>query len=208
MGYRFLQIVLPLIMPIFRFRVVGREEIPTTEGVILAANHVSYVDPLFIGAAIVERQLHFIAKADLFRFPLFGALLRWLHVVPVRKGQGDYAAIRQSLRLLKKGEILVLFPEGTRGDGVTLQKAEEGIGLLAARSGCPVVPVYVEGTGKVLPRGKRIPRVHPVTIYFGHPLRLGGETPHRETRRGYRRLSEEIMKGIADLEAKTHSPRS
>lgn len=208
MGYRFLQIVLPLIMPIFRFRVVGREEIPTTEGVILAANHVSYVDPLFIGAAIVERQLHFIAKADLFRFPLFGALLRWLHVVPVRRGQGDYAAIRQSLRLLKKGEILALFPEGTRGDGVTLQKAEEGIGLLAARSGCPVVPVYVEGTGKVLPQGKRIPRVHPVTIYFGHPLRLGGETPHRETRRGYRRLSEEIMKGIADLEAKTHSPRS
>ncbi|MEE9182574.1 MAG: lysophospholipid acyltransferase family protein [candidate division NC10 bacterium] len=208
MAYRFLQIVLPLIMPIFRFRVVGREEIPTTEGVILAANHVSYVDPLFIGAAIVERQLHFIAKADLFRFPLFGALLRWLRVVPVRRSQGDYAAIRQSLRLLKKGEILVLFPEGTRGDGVTLQKAEEGIGLLAARSGCPVVPVYVEGTGKVLPRGKRIPRVHPVTIYFGHPLRLGGETPHRETRRGYRRLSEEIMKGIADLEAKTHSPRS
>lgn len=206
MWYRALQILLPLIMPIFRFRVVGKEEVPTTEGVILAANHVSYVDPLFIGAAILERQLHFMAKEELFRVPFFGAVVRRLYTVPVRRGQVDYAAIRQSLRLLKEGEIVAMFPEGTRGDGIALQEAEEGIGFLAARSGCPIVPVYVQGSGKVLPRGKRIPRVHPVTVYFGHPLRLGGGTPHKETRRGYRRVSEEVMKGIAELKARSQSP--
>lgn len=206
MWYRALQILLPLIMPIFQFRVVGKEDVPTTEGVILAANHVSYLDPLFIGAALVEHQLHFMAKEELFRFPFFGAVLRRLYTVPVRRGQVDYAAIRQSLRLLKEGEIVAVFPEGTRGDGKALQEAEEGIGFLAARSGCPIIPVYVQGSGKVLPRDKRIPRVHPVTVHFGHPLRLGGETPHKETRRDHRRLTEEVMKGIAELKARSHSP--
>lgn len=84
MWYRALQIFLPLIMPIFRFRVVGKEDVPTTGGVILAANHVSYLDPLFIGVALVEHQLHFMAKKELFRFPFFGALLRRLYTVPVR----------------------------------------------------------------------------------------------------------------------------
>jgi 1-acyl-sn-glycerol-3-phosphate acyltransferase len=195
-------------MPMFRFRVVGKEDVPTTEGVILAANHVSYVDPLFIGAALVEHQLHFMAKEELFQVPVFGAVIRRLHTIPVRRGRVDYAAIRQSLRLLKEGEILAMFPEGTRGDGMALQEAEEGIGFLAARSGRPVVPVYLEGTDNVLPRGKRMPRVHPVTIYFGHPLRLAGGAPHGETREGYRRLSEEVMKEIAELKARMHSPVS
>ncbi len=208
MWYRVLQIMLPWILPIFRFRVVGKEEVPTTEGVILAANHVSYVDPLFIGGAILERQLHFMAKEELFRVPFLGAVIRGLHAVPVRRGQVDYAAIRQSLRLLEEGEILGIFPEGTRGDGMALQGAEEGIGLLAARSGCPVVPVYVHGTDSVLPRGKRIPRLHPVTIYFGHPLRLAGEVSAKESRGNYRSLSEEVMKGIAELRARSHSPAS
>lgn len=208
MWYRFLQIVLPWIMPVFRFRVVGKEEVPTTEGVILAANHVSYMDPLFIGAALVERQLHFMAKEELFRVPIFGALIRGLHAFPIRRGRVDHGAVRQCLRLLDEGEVLLVFPEGTRGNGVALREAEEGIGFLAARSGCPVVPVYLHGTDGVLPRGRRIPRLNPVTIYFGQPLRLTGKTAARDARGGYRRLSEEVMKGIQDLKARTHSPVS
>lgn len=208
MWYRMLQILLPWVMPIFHFRIVGKEEVPSAEGLILAANHVSYVDPLFIGAALVERQLHFMAKEELFRIPILGPLIRRLHTVPVRRGRVDYAAIKQSLRLLEEGEILAIFPEGTRGDGMVLKEAEEGIGFLAARSGRPVVPVYLHGTDSVLPRGKRIPRVHPVTIYFGHPLRLGGDVSGREGRGSYRRLSEEVMKGIDKLKAQIHAPVS
>jgi 1-acyl-sn-glycerol-3-phosphate acyltransferase len=195
-------------MPIFRLRVVGKEELPTAEGVILAANHVSYADPLFIGAAVVERRLHFMAKEELFRVPFFGTLIRGLHAFPVRRGRMDYAAVRQCLRLLAEREILLMFPEGTRGNGVALQEAEEGIGFLAARSGCPVVPVYLQGTDGVLPRGKRIPRVGPVTVYFGQPLRLAGEAPHTETRGSYRRLTEEVMKEIAELKARIHALES
>ncbi len=208
MWYRACQIFLPLIMPVFRFRVVGKEEVPTTGGVILAANHVSYVDPVFIGVALVERQLHFMAKEELFRWPLFGAFIRGLHAFPVRRGRVDYAGIRQCLRLLDQGEVLLVFPEGTRGDGVALQKAEEGIGLLAARAGCPVIPVYVQGTDKVLPRGKRIPRVHPVTVYFGHPLRVAGENSGKEGRGSYRRLSEQVMEEIAELQARARAPEA
>ncbi|MFQ5846452.1 MAG: lysophospholipid acyltransferase family protein [Candidatus Methylomirabilales bacterium] len=208
MWYRALQIFLPIIMPVFRFRVVGKEEVPNSEGVILAANHVSYVDPLFIGAALAERQLHFMAKEELFRSPFFGALIRDLHAFPVRRGQVDHAAIRQCLRLLGEGESLLMFPEGTRGDGMALQAAEEGIGFLAARSGCAVVPVYVQGTDNVLPRGKRIPRVRPVAVYFGSALRLAPETTREASRWGYRCLSERVMKGIAELRARAHSPGS
>ncbi|MFQ5882670.1 MAG: lysophospholipid acyltransferase family protein [Candidatus Methylomirabilales bacterium] len=205
MLYRALQVFLPLIMPVFRFEVVGKEEVPTTGGVILAANHVSYVDPLFIGVALVERQLHFMAKEELFRSRFLGALIRNLHAFPVRRGQVDHSAVRQCLRLLGEGEALLMFPEGTRGNGMALQEAEEGIGLLAVRSGCPVVPVYVRGTDKILPRGKPIPRIHPVTVYFGQPLRLAFEVSGRESRWGYRRLSEQVMKGITELRAQAHS---
>ncbi|MEA3509337.1 MAG: lysophospholipid acyltransferase family protein [candidate division NC10 bacterium] len=204
MLYGACQSLLPLIMRAFRFRVIGREEVPTSEGVILAANHVSYVDPLFIATALVERQLYFMAKEELFRSTVLGAIIRDLHAFPVRRGQVDHSAIRQCLRLLGEGEALLMFPEGTRGDGTALLDVEEGIGLLAARSGSPVVPVYVEGTDKVLPRGCRIPRLHPVTVYFGQSMRLAGES-RKMDRWDYRRLSEQAMKGIAELKARAHS---
>jgi len=203
--YRALQTFLPPLMPAFRFRVVGKEEVPTTQGVILAANHVSYADPVFIGVALVERQLHFMAKEELFRFPVFGAIIRGLHAFPVRRGEMDRAAIRWCLHLLEKGEIVLLFPEGTRGDGVVLKEAESGVGLLAARSGCPVVPVYVHGTDHVLPRGKRIPRIHPVTVYFGRPVRLEAGTFHKASRWAYRRLTEQVMEGIAELKGRAQA---
>jgi 1-acyl-sn-glycerol-3-phosphate acyltransferase len=195
-------------MPLFDFRVVGKEGIPATEGVILAANHVSYVDPLFIGVALAERQLHFLAKEELFRTPLFGSLIRGLHAFPVRRGQGDTGAIKHCLRLLTEGEILLVFPEGTRGDGMALMEAEGGIGFLAARSGCPVIPVYVQGTNHVLPRGRRIPRFRPVTVYFGRPLRLPAEPGRKDSRWSYRQLSEQVMKEIGALKVRAHSSAS
>jgi 1-acyl-sn-glycerol-3-phosphate acyltransferase len=120
----------------------------------------------------------------------------------------DHAAIRQCLHLLGGKEVLLMFPEGTRGDGMALQKAEEGMGLLAARSGCAVVPVYVQGTEQVLPKGRRIPRIHPVTVYFGHPVRPIADVPRAESRWTYKQLSEQVMKGIAELKARASSPGS
>lgn len=201
MWYRACQIFLPLVAPLFKFRVVGKEKVPTTGGVILAANHVSYADTVFIGVGLVERQLHFMAKEELFRSTLFSGLIRGLNAFPVQRGQVDHAAIRQCLQRLERGEVLLMFPEGTRGDGVALRQPEEGIGFLAARSGCPVVPVHVQGTDKVLPRGRWIPRFRRVTIYFGHPLRLTSANARREGRGSYRRFSEQVMKEIAELQA-------
>ena len=104
--------------------------------------------------------------------------------------------------------MLLMFPEGTRGDGMALLEAEGGIGFLAARSGCPVVPVYVQGTDHVLPRGKRIPRLRPVTVYFGPPLRLAAEPSRKESRWSYRQLSEQVMREIVALRVRAHSAAS
>jgi 1-acyl-sn-glycerol-3-phosphate acyltransferase len=104
--------------------------------------------------------------------------------------------------------MLLVFPEGTRGDGMALLEAEGGIGFLAARSGCPVIPVYVQGTDHVLPRGKRIPRLNPVTVYFGRPLRLAVEPSRKESRWSYRQLSEQVMKEIGALKVRAHSSAS
>lgn len=203
MWYRACQIFLPLVAPFFTFRVVGQEGVPKTGGVILAANHISYADPVFIGVGLVTRQLHFMAKEELFHSALFGAFIRRLNAFPVRRGQVDYAGIRQCLQRLEQGEVLLMFPEGTRRDGSGLGQPEEGIGLLAVRSGCPVVPVHVQGTDKVLPRGRWIPRRHPVTVHFGGPLWLTREHARREGRGSYRRFSDHVMKEIAELQART-----
>lgn len=153
-----------------RLHVEGGEFIPCTGPAILAANHVSFLDPLIIAAA-ARRPLYFMAKAELFRFRPFGWLLRKCRVFPVSRHRIDMQAMKRAISLLEQGEIVVIFPEGTRGDGVKLRPAKPGIGLIAARTGVPVIPALHQGTERVLPRGAWFLRPHRVTVKFGVPLR-------------------------------------
>lgn len=201
---RFLCLVVSKAM--FGLRIEGREHIPETGAAILAANHRSFLDPVIIGVA-VRRPLHFMAKEELFRFRLFAWFLRAYQAFPVGRGRADLQAIKQAVSVLQEGELVLIFPEGTRGDGRRLGPAKPGIGLIAARSHAPVVPAFHRGTERALPRGAWIPRPHRVTVRFGPPLRFeetqaDGRPGHPDT------FSRIIMERIAALNAQSEGGAS
>ncbi len=182
---------------IFRLHIEGEEFIPRTGPTILAANHASFIDPIIIMAS-VRRPVRFMAKKELFRFPLFGWLLRQFGTFPINRNRINLQAFKQATALLEAGEVIAMFPEGTRGDGIELRPAKPGIGLIAARTGVPVIPVLHRGTEKVLPRGAWFPRPHRIVIKFGAPLRFGeGQTGKRQDQAEL--FSQTIMEKIAAL---------
>ncbi len=181
----------------FRLHIEGEEFIPRTGPTILAANHVSFIDPIIIAVA-VRRPVRFMAKKELFRVPLFGWLLRQFGTFPINRNRINLQAFKQAASLLEAGEVVAMFPEGTRGDGVKLRPAKPGIGLIAARTGAPVVPVLHLGTEKVLPRGAWFPRPHRIVIKFGAPLRFAeGQIGKRQDQ--VELFSQTIMEKIAAL---------
>jgi 1-acyl-sn-glycerol-3-phosphate acyltransferase len=186
---------------LFSLRIEGQEHIPDTGAAIVAANHVSFLDPVIIGVA-VPRPLHFMAKEELFRFGPVGRVLRTYQAFPVGRGKGDLLAIKQAVSLLQQGELVLIFPEGTRGDGRRLGPAKPGIGLVAARSRAPVVPVFHRGTERALPRGAWIPRPRPIMVKFGRPLRFeGAEADGEPGHHDVSAFSQTIMETIAALKA-------
>jgi len=185
----------------FRLSVVGADRVPREGRLLLAANHVSVLDPALIGAAL-PRELDFLAKTELFRIPGFGALIRRLNAHPVDRSGSDSTALRLALRLLGDGRAVLVFPEGTRGTEGRLGPARAGAGMLAALSGAPVVPVYVQGSGRALPRGAVVPRPARVTVTFGTPpLRFARERGKAR----YQEISDEIMAAIGRV--KTEAER-
>lgn len=146
----------------------GRKNVPRRGPVIIAPNHVSHLDPPAV-ALTCPRRLRFMAKEELFRNPLFGALLRACRAFPVRRGTGDTEAIRWTLASLERGEAVLMFPEGTRGDARQLGFVNRGVVMIAKRSGAKIVPVAVVGTHKKMPRGGRL-KWGFVRVAFGEPF--------------------------------------
>ena len=177
----------------FAFSVEGQEYVPESGPVILAPNHVSYLDPVVVGIA-VSRRIHFLAKKELFRNPLIGWFLRALQAYPVTRERVDPSTLKRTLTLLAAGHAVLMFPEGTRGDGRTLQPPKHGIAVIAARSRATVVPVFHWGAERVLPReGRRMWRV-PLRVRFGPPLAFppGGHADREAAEAFCRKLMEAI----------------
>jgi glycerol-3-phosphate dehydrogenase (NAD(P)+) len=133
-----------LILLYFRVRRLGREHIPGG-GVILAANHRSFLDPFAIGVCI-PRPIYFVAKQELFKNPILGWFLNCMGAFPIRRGESDEESMETALRLLDRGEAVVIFPEGTRIRAGSLGKPKRGVGRLALQSGAPVVPIAITGS--------------------------------------------------------------
>jgi 1-acyl-sn-glycerol-3-phosphate acyltransferase len=181
---------------VFGFGARGREHVPQRGAVLLAANHLSVLDPPVVGAG-TPRPLHFMAKAELFRIPLFGRLIRALNAYPVEREGADAGALRHALLLMRQGQALLVFPEGTRGQAGRLGSGRPGAGMLAAHSDAPVVPVYIRGTGEVLPRGASRLRRARITVAFGPPLRFS----RGRGKEHYQAISDQIMAAIGRLKA-------
>lgn len=166
---------------------------------MLMSNHVSYVDPIFVGAA-VQRNLHYMARSTLFKPGLIEWFLRNMNAFPVNRGTPDRRAIRKALKVPADGDLMVMFPEGTRSmDGVTLGKSEAGVGFIAYKTQAPVVPVFLSGTQNVLSRKAKRPKLAKVTVSFGKPLDMEPYRRSKASRETYTKIGEEVMARIAEL---------
>ncbi len=183
----------------FRMRVRGAGNVPRTGGCILAANHASFLDPPMLGSPVRFRQVHFMARESLFRFPVLRTLLPRLGVIPLRPQSGDVAALRAGVRALRAGDALGLFPEGTRSPDGRLHPALGGIGFLVAHGRAPVVPVFIEGAFRAWPRHRRLPRPRAVAITYGPPIPPERIAACGTGPEGYARIARLVMEEIARI---------
>lgn len=171
----------PIYSLIFPVEVEGLENIPDDGACVLCANHLSNRDPFYIAIRVRNRRLHFMAKAELFRFRPMAAFMRGLMAFPVDRGHNDLNAVRTALKLLADGHILGVFPQGTRSKGNVRTPMLNGVAMIALRAQKPVIPVYIGGPYKLF---RKIPlRIgKPVDLSdFGR--RMDGETLSAVTRR-------------------------
>lgn len=183
--YRTAQILSFLYLKIFhRLEIYGLDNIPSTGSFILASNHLSFIDPPALGCR-VDRNLHYFARDSLFFGPL-GFLIRKLNSIPVNRDQLDLKTLKHTISVLKAGNPLLVFPEGTRSRDGNLSDAKKGIGLLIKKAKCDVLPVYIDGSFEILGKGKCFPRLgKKLKIYYGEiitykSLAERGDLSHQE----------------------------
>jgi 1-acyl-sn-glycerol-3-phosphate acyltransferase len=189
----------------FRWRVYNPERVPLNGGVILAANHASYIDPPLVGAG-VRRMINFLARETLFHVPGLAAILRSWKVVPVDRDAGTGRGLKTILNRLEQGGAIILFPEGTRTRDGNFQPARSGIGLTVIKSNAPVVPVRVFGTYEAYGRTRKFPRPSRLQVKYGKPLFFEQERAEAKTcakdrlKQIYQQIADRIMAEITKLE--------
>lgn len=189
-----------LLLP-FRARYLGRANVPAGAAVF-AANHESYVDPLMVALG-VRGKVHFMAKAELWRNRVVGWVSEQLAAFPVQRGAADRNAIATATRFLEAGESVGIFPQGTRHHAPGLDGLEEGAGgtaLIALRAGVPVVPVGINGTERIMPKGAHVPRFPRLTVAYGTPIDPA-DIPEGPRRERVAAMTARIMQGIASAMA-------
>ncbi|MCX7927101.1 MAG: 1-acyl-sn-glycerol-3-phosphate acyltransferase [Candidatus Omnitrophica bacterium] len=175
----------------FKFKVRGVENIPKEGGFILAVNHASFLDPIVIGVAS-PRELLFLAKEQLFVNPFFAWLIRQVHAVPLKRNKMDITAIKKAISWVSRGGALLIFPEGKRTEDGSVGKLQEGIGFLAQRLKVPVIPAYLSGTYKALPKGHWRIRLVPLSVTFGKQIVM-------ERRMAYQDFADVVKYAIESL---------
>jgi 1-acyl-sn-glycerol-3-phosphate acyltransferase len=198
-GYWALWVLVNMVgWPCFRFQVSGREEVPQHGGVLIAANHASYLDIPFLGAAL-RRRAWFLGRQDLFGVPGLRRFFRWLGWIPIRVDRLDRQGFGEAVELLRQGRLVVIYPEGRRSVDGRLEPGKPGIGMIVAETGCPVLPAYIDGTHAALPPGSRRLRLRPIRVIFGKPIDFSRERLCYPRREFYRYVSETVMARIAEL---------
>jgi 1-acyl-sn-glycerol-3-phosphate acyltransferase len=192
---------------LIRIRVEGDlSVIPESGPLIIAANHASSADPVLIGAFLngrLHRPLNWLGKRELVEMPVIGWFMREAGIHPVDRATADVEAFRTAIRVLESGNILTVFPEGTRSPDGVLQEVREGVAVLALRSGAPVLPVGVANSDKVWPKGALLPTPgRTITVRYGRPFVVADEIPEsvRADRRNAKAAATRlIMRRIAEL---------
>jgi len=175
----------------YRVELINKENVPERGAALLCSNHVGAMDMFFIGYKI-KRLVHYMAKSELFRIPVIGAIIRWLGAFPVNRGKGDVGAMKTVFRLLDEGKIVGIFPEGTRTRGKidVNRKIKPGIALMAIKSDVPIIPVAIKGSYKLF--GK-------VKVIFGQPFKLDVDKNKKYNKEELAEISKMIMNKIYSL---------
>ena len=184
-------------------------ELPQDGPLIVVANHMSNADPPLVAGWLTPklgRQMHILAKEGLF-VPVVGAVLRGLGATPVRSGGSDMEAFRVARGFLDRGEILCIFPEGTRSPDGVIAEPKPGVAMLATRTGVPILPVGISGSDRFMGRGARFPRIGTrITLKVGRPFTVALDTA-LSRREAMQRASDEIMSAVAALVDERHRGR-
>ncbi len=190
-------ISIPLLKVLFRLEVKGRENIPKRGGVILAAHHESFLDPV-VASISSPRQVYFLAREELFEIKFFSGFIRRLNAMPISRERMQVSIVKKSLEILRKGGVLLLFPEGTRSPVGTIAEGKRGVGLIASHANAPVIPVFIKGSGQALPRNRKWITSHKVWVTFGKPLYP--EISRDKTKKEYyQQFSDRVMEEIRKL---------
>ncbi|MFI1869375.1 lysophospholipid acyltransferase family protein [Streptomyces jumonjinensis] len=203
----------PLLRLMFRPRIEGLEHIPEDGAAIVAGNHLSFSDH-FLLPAILRRRITFLAKAEYFTGPgvkgrLTAAFFRSVGQIPVdRSGkEAGQAAIREGLGVLSKGELLGIYPEGTRSHDGRLYKGKVGVAVMALKAGVPVIPCAMVGTFEIQPPGQRLPKIKRVTVRLGKPLDFSRYEGMENEKAVIRAVTDEIMYAILGLSGQEYVDR-
>lgn len=183
----------------FKLKITGHENFPPPPFIVVS-NHTSLLDPPIVGAACKKYTVNFMVKQELFETPVVKHWSKSVECIPVRRGDNSIKGIRESLRRLRQGKVVGVFPEGTRSSDGNLREAKTGTGFLISLAKVPVVPIYVFGTDKAFPKGQAVKPWSPVGAIIGkvltpEDLKLEGASG----RENYERVGNEIMSTIAGL---------
>jgi len=187
----------------FKLEVVGAGNIPVSGGALIAYNHISVIDALFVAMPVVDRGrvVHFFALSRDFERPVLGWCLRKIGQIPIRRGFGDWEAIETSARVLRRGMLAGVAPEGTVGDGWKVGPGQKGAARIALMAGAPVIPVGLWGTNLRWPKsGLKLsaPARPTVTVVFGEPIAAEGDPKRRPD---VQLLTDKVMGAIDSLVA-------
>ncbi len=170
MLYRFSQVIVRVIFKVyFRLRVAGYENVPSEKPCLIVANHSSFLDPILI-CATVPRIIHYITFAYFYYHPLLHWFCKRVYCIPLKKDGKDISTLKKTLRLLKTGELVGIFPEGERSATGKLGKGSPGAALIALKANVPVLPVGIQGAYESFPQGSIFPKPIPITVTFGEPF--------------------------------------
>jgi len=168
--YTFIRFNLYILLKIiFRMKIYGRENIPAAGRLILCSNHLSYIDPVFTDSCI-QRQICYMAKAQLFTNKFVSAVVTWFNAYPVNRGAFDRKAIRNSVAILKAEQMIGLYPEGTRSTDGIIRAGHQGVGLISIMAESPVLPVAITGTNMIIRKPHKRLFFPQVKIAFGKPI--------------------------------------
>ena len=183
----------------FGLNVVGAENLKLAGPALIASNHVSDLDPPFVGSTFDE-DIYFLARKSLFRYAFTKWLLTHWQAIPVDRDRPDPGSIKMIFRRLKEGKKVIIFPEGTRSLDGGLLPGEPGVGMMIAKAQVPVIPVRIFGAFEALPRDKKLPQPVRITVAVGKPWQYRAADFPNAGKEVYQQISDEVMRQIAELQ--------